>query len=395
MKANLIFKNPHAMKAIYSFAVMILLAGIFTGCQKATKYHPALYFTGTEQFPEKKISIEGPVDVDVSITSSIVVSKDISVKIKIQPELLDAYNDLKGTAYKFLPDGSFSISATDLVIRNGVNISDVAKFSITTLANFLEGVTYCVPITIIETNGDIPVLESSRTLYLIIKQTIITRAASLVSSRYFKVPSFLTTPAISSVSALTLECRVYVNAFQTANPFITSIMGIEETFLLRFGDVSIPNNKLQLAGGQINGGGKFPVTSQATFATGKWYHVAAVYNGSTISVFVDGVLDNYTDAQSGGIDLTNSWSDGFLIGRSAGGRYLNGYVSEARVWTKALTATELQNNLCYVDPASPGLLAYWRFNGDINGLEVADLTGHGHTAVANNSITWVNGVRCP
>lgn len=383
------------MRSKYLFAALILIAGAFYGCQKATKYHPALYFTGTEQFPEKKISIEGPVDIDVSVTSSIIVSNNINVKIKIQPELVDSYNDLNGTAFKFLPDGSFNLSATEVVINRGVNISDIVRFSITSLTNFQEGDTYCVPISIIETNGNIPVLESSRTLYIIIKQTIITQAASLVSNRYFRVPSFLTTPSISSVSNLTLECRVYVNAFQTANPFITSIMGIEETFLLRFGDVSIPNNKLQLAGGQINGGGKFPVTSQATFSTAKWYHVAAVYNGSTISVFVDGVLDNYTDAQSGGIDLTNNWADGFLIGRSAGGRYLNGYVSEARVWTKALTATELQNNLCYVDPTSTGLLAYWRFNGDITGNQVADLTGNGHTAIANNTITWVQGVRCP
>jgi hypothetical protein len=191
-----------------------------------------------------------------------------------------------------------------------------------------------------------------------------------------------------------MECRVYVNGFQTANPFISSVMGIEENFLLRFGDVSVANNQLQLAGGLINTK-KFPVTSKAFFSTGKWYHIAIVYNGSTMALYVDGVLDNYADAETGGINLTDNYSGGFHLGFSAGGRFLNGYVSEARVWTRALSATELQENLCYVDPASNGLLAYWRFNGTEQAGNIPDLTGHGYTAVAAKPLAWVAGVRCP
>jgi len=187
---------------------------------------------------------------------------------------------------------------------------------------------------------------------------------------------------------------VFVNSFQTVNPFISSVIGIEENFLLRFGDVSVANNQLQLAGGLISGN-KYPITSKTYFSTGQWYHVAAVYNGSTNSLYVNGVLDNYTDAQAGGVNLTDTYSGGFHIGFSAGGRLLNGYVSEARVWTTALTANQLQNNLCYVDPTSKDLLAYWRFNAvDQNG-NVTDLTGHGYTATAAKPVAFVAGVRCP
>ncbi len=382
------------IKAKYLFTVLILVAGFFTGCRKGAHYHPALYFTGTEQSPTVKFVIDGPASLGVSVTSSIKVSKDITVNIKIKPELVDVYNDLKGTAYEFLPQGSYDLSATSVVIRNGVNISDPSMFSVTSLVDFVEGVTYCVPITITDVIGDIPVLESSRTVYLIIKRAIITQAMSLASSQYFTVPSFQSTTALSSIPKLTLECRVYANAFQTANPFISSIIGIEENFLLRFGDVSVANNQLQLAGGLINTK-KFPVTSKTFFSTGKWYHVAVVYNGSTMSLYVNGVLDNYTDAETGGLNLTDSYSGGFHIGFSAGGRYLNGYVSEARVWTRALSQVELEENLCYVDPASDGLLAYWRFNGTATGNNVPDLTGHGHTAVGAKNVVWINGVRCP
>jgi hypothetical protein len=381
------------MKAKYFFTVLALLS-FCIGCRKPLEYHPVLYFTGTEQFPEVKFTVDGPSNIGISVTSSDKVTKDVTVNFKIRKELLDAYNEDKGSSFQFLPDGSFELDATSLTIKSGVNVSDPAEFKITSTADFKEGVTYCVPISITDVVGDIPVIESSRTIYLIIKRTIVTQAVSLASSQYFTVSNFQTDPNLANIPKLTLECRIFANSFQTANPFISSIIGIEENFLLRFGDVSIPNNQLQLAGGLINSK-KFPVSSKAFFATGQWYHVAIVYNGSRMTLYVNGVFDNYTDAETGGINLTDTYSGGFHIGFSAGGRYLNGYVSEARVWTRALSPAELQDNLCYVDPAANGLLAYWRFNGDATGNNVPDLTGHGYTAVAAKAISWVPAVRCP
>lgn len=376
--------------------LVFLFAGLFAGCRKGADYHPVLYFTDTEQFPEKKMTVDGPSGIGISVTSSVKVDKDIIVKLKIDSTLLAGYNHANKTNYKFLPEGSYDLVTVNgsVVIKSGTNRSESADFSILSIDDFTEGTTYCVPVTITEVVGDIPVLETSRTVFLVIKRTIITQAASLVSNRYFTMPGFATDPSLASIPKLTLECRVFINGFQAANPFISSIIGIEENFLLRFGDVSIPNNKLQLAGGLVNNK-KFPVTSNSSFSTGQWYHVAIVYNGATMALYVNGVLDNYTTAEAGGINLTDTYSGGFHIGYSAGSRYLNGYISEARVWTKALTPTELQNNMCYVDPTSNGLLAYWRFNGDITGNDVTDLTGHGYTAVASNTITWVPGVRCP
>ena len=98
-----------------------------------------------------------------------------------------------------------------------------------------------------------------------------------------------------------------------------------------------------------------------------------------------------TGAQTAGetIDLTSNNSGGFQIGASyGGGRYLYGYVAEVRVWTRALSQSEIANNMNYVDPSSDGLLAYWRMNrweANGSGNRVPDETGHGYDAIGASS----------
>lgn len=179
-----------------------------------------------------------------------------------------------------------------------------------------------------------------------------------------------------------------MHSWQTGSPYISSLMGIEETFLLRFGDTTIKPDQLQLAGGG------YPVTCNTVFELEKWYHVAVVFDGATISLYVNGLFDASVAAPRGPIELSRAYQNGFFVGQSRGGRRMNGDVSEVRVWTKALTPADLKNNLCYIDPTAEGLLAYWRFN-EVDGKDVPDLTGHGHTAIGSSTPTFVEGVKCP
>src|SRR5262249_30189196 len=135
------------IKTKYFFLVAILFSASFFSCRKPADYHPALYFTGTEQSPAVKFTVDGPTNYGVSVTSSVKVNKDITVNIQLKPELIDAYNSLKGTTYKPLPQGSYQLPTTSVVISNGSSVSAPAMFSITSLNDFQEGVTYCVPIS--------------------------------------------------------------------------------------------------------------------------------------------------------------------------------------------------------------------------------------------------------
>lgn len=375
------------------------MSSLLFGCKKAADYHDVVFFTGTEESSITRFALESPSSMALTITSTEKVTSDVVVDLQIKSELVESLNETTGKNYKMLPAGSYSLSSNSVSISAGKHVSDQVMLNILSTDDFEEGVNYCVPVSILSVKGGgLSILEPQKTIFVAINKTIITQAVDLKGSNYFTVPSFIKNADLAALSEITMECRVYVNSFQASNPYISSIIGIEEKFLLRFGDVSIEKDQLQLAGGEVTlpdgSKGKYQLATNEQFSVGKWYHIAAVYNGSTMSLFVDGKQATYTQASKGVVDFSWDYMGGFHIGFSERGRFLNGYVSEARVWGKALNSAQLQENLCYVDPTSDGLVAYWRFNGDEEG-RVTDLTGHGHTAVANSGITYVQGVRCP
>lgn len=365
----------------------------FVSCTEAEKFQDALFFTGTEITPTSIYAVDAQSvpDIGVTVSASCKVKNAVKIHVKPAPDLLESYNEEYGKNYKLLPEGSYELSSEKVTIKAKENVSNPVKLAILSMDNFEEGVTYCLPISISNVEGNLPVLESSRTIYMVLNQTIITKAASLSggwSGLYFTVP-FVDNDALKGVPQLSMETRLYVNKFQARNPYISTVMGIEENFLLRFGDVNIKPNQIQLAGGG------FQVTGSTQFQTHKWYHVAVVYDGAEIKLYVNGKLDGSIAAPRGPIDLTDQWSGGFHVGMSCGGRTLDGVISEVRVWKRALTAQEVANNMCFVDNTYyDDLIAYWRFNEGQEVDKIKDWSGHGWDL--NNTVNqWVEGVRCP
>ena len=368
-------------------AAALLMA--VSSCKKADEFRDVVYMTGTESSVVTRMTIDGPSTMGISATcSSKIEEGEIGVAFACNPELVASYNEQYGSNYEPLPEGCYMLSAEKSSIKAGSNVSEPVMFCINSTETMKEGVQYMMPISIASANG-IELLESCRTLYVVINQTIITPACHLSGRASYIVPGFAEHPELKSVPQITMECRVKVDQFCDYDPYITSIMGIEhsETFLLRFGDVTIEKNQLQLTA-------KDQLTASTSFDTDKWYHIAVVFDGASLSLYVNGVLDVTKPADKR--DAVNLYDGGdFNIGYSYNGRYMNGAFSEMRVWTKALTQVELESNMCYVDPASEGLLAYWRFN-EGTGTVSKDMTGHGFDAVRKTGTPgWIEGVRCP
>lgn len=382
------------MKKIFGFILAMML---LASCQEVAEFKDVIYFTGTEESPRITFTIEEPRDMGVTITATNKVATDTRVLLEVGDQsMLDAYNAKTGKKYVMPPAGSFNLDKNETVIKAGNYVSESVRFGVTSLDEFVEGTNYCVPLVITGTDGDMPILESSKVMYVVINRTIISKAVDLHGRCGFNVPLFMTDPRVSALDQATMEIRVRVNSFPSANanPGISSLMGIEENFLFRFGDISIEKNQLQLAPALINGK-KYFTTGETRYTTGKWHQVVCVYDGSSTSIYVDGKLDVKFSAGPGTINLNDDYFDGFWFGQSCGGRYLDGAISEARFWTRALTLNEIQDNACYVDPKTPGLLAYWRFNAVQEDGRVLDETGNGFDAIPHGSYTWIENVKCP
>ncbi|MCS3196511.1 DUF1735 and LamG domain-containing protein [Bacteroides thetaiotaomicron] len=391
------------MKLTYINLLMLLCVLLFS-CQKNQEYYEGIYIIGAEEKnPSATLTVdELPSAIGVNVAASCTVKEQVTVELKGNPELVEYYNKTFHKNYELLPAKCYKLDNTNLTIAPGKHAStDGLRLRITSRDELKEGVTYLLPISIENVSDpSLAVIEGSRTLYIVVNQIIITQAADLTPRRsYYKVDfrkeSKYPTTAMKS---LTFEARVNFRNFKSK--WCYSIMGLEENLCMRTsGNI---NNGWGL---QIGGGAG--VASKSKIPGNKWVHVACVYNGDTgmTSVYIDGEFEGEVPDARGPLDLT--WAYGhdknasFYIGQSAADdRYMEGYISEARVWGVARSAAELKNNVCWVDPLSEGLIAYWRFNNENNEEEpkvVTDLTGNGYDAVyaGRGDAAWVEGVRCP
>ena len=104
--------------------------------------------------------------------------------------------------------------------------------------------------------------------------------------------------------------------------------------------------------------------SNLDYNDGQWHHAAGTWDGSTISLYVDGALvASNTDGAFGAI---SDISDQFRIGTDAWSdstRWFEGALDDVRVWNVARTQAEVQAGITgWVDPTSAGLQGFWTFN---------------------------------
>lgn len=378
------------MKHIY-FALGLLGMFCMNSCKDAAPFQDKLYFTGAESSVVKRISTEEPTSIGLSVTASCQVGSEVFVSTKVSAEKVEEYNRKEGTAYKLLPEGTYKFSDTGMKIKQGEHVSQPIELTIMNLEQFEPEVSYLLPVSIVQVEGGgLSVLESSRTIYVLVSKPLRTHAAKLGYSTYFKIP-FEEHPTSLKLPQVSYEARVCIDRFASWSPYISTVMGIEGHFLMRFGDVTIKPNQIQVAGDGVE------TTVPTELATGKWYHLAAVFDGKTVKIYVNGKLEISKATSASWIDLRDeAKSRGFYIGRSEGGRPLYGAISEVRVWTKALTEKEIVNNMCGVNPLTDGLFAYWRIN-EGEGNIIHDVTGHGWDAERGGygNVEWMDNVRCP
>lgn len=421
------------MKINKTIFAALSLALVLAGCKEGPDYSDAVYMTGTLQSNSMRFLLDGESTIGLTVTATDKVSREQTAVITPNPGLLEEYNQLNGTEYQVPPASSYSFSDGNVTIEPGNYISSPA--SLTANPDLLEeGVSYCLPVTITSTDGDLRLIESAKTVYVMFTKVVSVKAAYLARSTSFDIENFGGEDSpVRSLGAFTLELKVCPVNWPTASAnsasSISTLMGGEENFLFRFGDgAGYAKNRLHLAKASIGTAehpdqkNHYDAKPDMVFETGQWVHFAAVYDGSWLRIYVDGVQIQAVETMGGTADFSRCY-DGhdwetmhFQIGASVGtsSRMFDGMISECRVWNCARSVNELNASICYVDPvaynmnatstqAAPGygngkgLVAYWRFDGSVdeNG-DVPDVTGNGFFAKHyGRDIQWADNQKCP
>ena len=372
---------------------------------------------------------------EFSVVLSYPASQDVRVNVEVEPSLIDVYNARHNTSWRMLDSRYYTLSADKMTIPAGKTISDQLTLKLEDLDGSTGGEelpideTYLVPITISHVEGGVSTHRSSASAYYLVKRSSAITSAASLRDNWINFPTLDKASEgsmlFNNLTAVTYEAIIRVDDFSKHSE-ISTIMGVENYLLLRIGDASFPRQQLQFDGSgdsaQNPGFGKFPKKDEAKLLNaGEWYHIAATYSYATreVCLYVNGKL------QSKGSDLGNAastpfnlagrafydlylqdpetykdykdWGNfrQFFLGKSYDdSRQLNGDITEVRVWNVARNEQEIWDNMYDVDPQTPGLIGYWKFDEGAGNV-IKDWTGNGNDAVAEKDLEWPEGIEVP
>lgn len=154
--------------------------------------------------------------------------------------------------------------------------------------------------------------------------------------------SFPITDGVKFTGDFTIECWFYGNSFSAAGMFAFPHNASN------FASVLVYVNGTSAAFYSSNDGTSWNVASGSaigTIQTGKWHHLAISRQGSSIRLFLDGVLGSTV---TNGASLWNALFDRCYIGDTTGNSTFDGYISNFRVvnGTALYTANFTPSTFC-------------------------------------------------
>lgn len=386
---------------IFLFALTVFVATAFVGCKNEdpSEHHfdNKLYISAaafTDEMLIKNEASDYSRNIIVGIPSP--VAEDVKAEIGVAPELLDQYRmAYYDTVAELLGEEFYQIenSQTHIPAGSVTSIPVTVKFRDTNLLDREK--RYVLPVTILSASG-MEILGSARTLYFVFKgAALVNVVADLADSAYASPTWNGNADVANGLKQMTLEALINANKL---DKMISTIMGIEDHFLIRLGDAGVPANQIQIAtqyGNRTN--------SDLQIETNRWYHLAVTFDDGSIKVYLDGeekfsgavsmssvdlgVKHNVGDVNEDGIGERFFW-----VGYSYDSkRCFDGKISEVRIWNRALTAEEINapDHFYSVDANAEGLVSYWKFDEDDRASNsIADHTINGNDMYVVNTIKW-------
>ena len=372
-----------------SLTLFLLAAVAFTGCKNedpAEHHFDNKLYISSAQLTDDLLIRDDIVSDSRTISDRLALTakEDVTVTFVARHDLSARYNMVYGDNAVGLPAEYFSIPEKVISIGKGnVTGNDiVVNFTNT---NELNGdLRYVLPVTVADIQG-ISLLESTRTVYFVFKGAALINVVADISEMYFPV-NWSSSVNVSGLKTITVEALVRSSDWEAGRGnALSSVFGIEGNFLIRIGDADRPRNQLQL----VNPNGNWPSPNAAPgLPVNEWIHIAVVWDATTGEriYYQNGEVVASDNAASGSVSLNS----GCYVGKSYDdSRWLPGEISELRIWNIQRTQEQIASSMYTVDPTTPGLLAYWKFN-EGSGNVINDATGNGTNLTGEGTPTWVN-----
>lgn len=376
----------------------VAVAAALAGCGKdnaGTHHYDNKAFISASALTEQ-ILVETETDSytrELTIGIASPEDHDVSATFRTAPELLDTYRK----AYydnnaELLPEGICTIENPVASIVSGTVESTPVTLEFSNTGTLDLDKRYVLPVTVSEVSG-IDFLESKKTFYYIFRgASIINMVGDLSENRAW--PEWGSFEQVRNMSAFTMEALVYPNALDKQ---ISTIMGIENTFLLRFGDSGISPNQLQVVGPY---GNQKVTNNDMRVPVGEWTHIAVTFDDGAVAVYINGEkkAESTFSGRSVNFAVPHSNESGtsivrcFWVGYSfEDARYFDGRFSELRMWNRALTEEEINapDHFYRVANDSEGLVAYWKFD-DGTGKIAEDYSQYGNDLTIESEPEWVS-----
>lgn len=365
-------------------SLWILLVSLFVACQaEHNVLNNAVYFVDAQNNTGKKIAIDN-TGVRTKITSRVArsLSSDVKVYYHINENALEAYNIKNGTDYKLLPTSFYTFSAEAIIKAGEINSTPI-ELSVKAYDETLSSSDkYAIPIGVASVEGEVPILETSANLIILLDQIIVTAVPFFGSG----IGGLTYTPetTIDGLNAWTLEANINLTKYNRNNVAIWNVFGADgkTAIYTRFGDVTCEQNQFQAKIGANK------PQSVTRFTALKWYHIALTYDGANIRFYVDGKLDFISPHDKPGEVFR------FKDILFANGTPLNGYANEVRYWSVCRSQSEVVNNMYIVSPKSEGLIVYWKCN-EGSGTLINDHSSNQFHSNFKKEPDWMSEQRFP
>lgn len=373
----------------YGITLMAFLAAL-SGCQtqksKLDEHHftNKLFIDTQELTQEVAVKPNSSVETRMlSIGTAMPVEEAVSGVFVADTNYVATYrSEYDAPQVKAFPPRNCVISNPEVTIESGSNTSSSAVITFRDMNTLDRSQVYVMPV-VLKNVTDLNVISSKKVVYYIFEGAALINTVANMSQNYFKIPW---KSDVKNLSTITVEALIYDTDFSnqgSTRSAISSVFGIEEYFLIRIGDGGFPQDAIQIR----DPNGRFPSAANASsLPTNKWVHIAVVWDGETGDriIYHDGVEQTRDKGARGTLDLSKGEC---FVGWSLPGRWLEGWMSEVRVWGVQRTQEEIQANMYEVDPETDGLIAYWKMN-EGKGNNVADVTGHGNNLTAQFPLGW-------